>query len=249
MYDQLWPTYTQIPADVRERWFQKWALKFIWDAEHNIIIGKIYDHQVTKRYNEGFKYCILTNIANRASSRSSRYTGGSATFMKMKTILSKSLDREATLVKTFNYTHILKENKEGFADERSVTHYRLEVATQQSQPPSGADEAGSETFVVNPNKIWRETSSELYKNRRFGLGSFFISGIRSSALAASSMSAFAASPADLQEVIKLRDELQKLIQELHQQTEQSEQRYRDILACVAISSDLIEKLEQLNRLR
>ncbi|RYR61499.1 hypothetical protein Ahy_A04g018674 [Arachis hypogaea] len=67
--------------------------------------------------NEGFKRRCLINRANRASSRSSKYISGSVTFMKMKSRLSKSLDREATLPKTFNYTHTLKANKESFADE------------------------------------------------------------------------------------------------------------------------------------
>ncbi|RYR66302.1 hypothetical protein Ahy_A03g012288 [Arachis hypogaea] len=83
-------------------------LKFIWDAEHNLMIRKIYDHQVVKqiqqmmsvvrqrrnhlptwinpsikkgleayfRDDEGFKHHRLTNVANRASPRSSKYTDG-----------------------------------------------------------------------------------------------------------------------------------------------------------------------------
>ncbi|KAL4276905.1 hypothetical protein AHAS_Ahas20G0253900 [Arachis hypogaea] len=47
--------------------------------------------------------------------------------------------------------------------------------------------------------------------------------------------------------------MQKLMQELHQQVEQFEQRYNDLLAhvrgAVAISADLTEKLDQLDRLR
>ncbi|RYR54282.1 hypothetical protein Ahy_A06g029545 [Arachis hypogaea] len=57
---------------------------------------------------EGFSHRRLTNKANRTSARSSKYIGGSATFMNTK---SKSLDRDATLSETFKYTHILKENK------------------------------------------------------------------------------------------------------------------------------------------
>ncbi|RYR12986.1 hypothetical protein Ahy_B04g070225 [Arachis hypogaea] len=72
---------------------------------------------------EGFKHRRLTNRANRALSRSSKYTGGSMIFMKMKSRLSKSLDHEATLAETFKYTHTLKANKERFADERSTAHY------------------------------------------------------------------------------------------------------------------------------
>ncbi|RYQ79279.1 hypothetical protein Ahy_Scaffold6g107988 [Arachis hypogaea] len=113
-----------------------------------------YDMEAHFRDNEGFKHRRLTNITNRTLPRSSRYTSGSATFMKTK---------------------------------RRLEEYqqRLEAATQQSQLPSGADEAISDTSVVDYNRIWCETSSESYMNHRYGLGSFFASGLRSSALAAS----------------------------------------------------------------
>ncbi|QHO50922.1 uncharacterized protein DS421_1g26460 [Arachis hypogaea] len=48
MYNHTWPSYTKIPTETRERWFQKRALKFIWDTEHNLMIRKIYKHQVAK---------------------------------------------------------------------------------------------------------------------------------------------------------------------------------------------------------
>ncbi|RYQ79450.1 hypothetical protein Ahy_Scaffold6g108197 [Arachis hypogaea] len=67
------------------------------------------------RNDEGFQHRRLMNVANRASPWSSKYTSGSATFMKMKSRLS--LDRKATLAETFKYTHTLKANKERFADE------------------------------------------------------------------------------------------------------------------------------------
>ncbi|XP_020959208.1 uncharacterized protein LOC110262998 [Arachis ipaensis] len=106
------------------------------------------------RNDEEFKCCCLTNITNRASPRSSKYTGGLATFMNTKSRLSKSLDRELTLAETFKYTHTLKANMERFADERSTADYddytqMLEAAIQHSQLPSGNDEAGSEISVVD----------------------------------------------------------------------------------------------------
>ncbi|RYR66442.1 hypothetical protein Ahy_A03g012425 [Arachis hypogaea] len=247
-------------------------LKFTWDAKHNLIIRKIYDHQAAKQLrqmmsdvrkgsdhlsswirpalkkkleayfnnDERFKRRHLTNVANRTSPRSSKYTGGSATFMKTKCILFKSSDHEATLAETFKYTHTLKAKKERFADEQSI-------------PPNGNNKASSETQVVDPDRFWRETASESHKNRRFRLGSFFASGLRSSTLAFSFASASATNSADPQKVVDLREEVQKLIQKLHQQAEQSEQRYNDLLAhvggTVAISSDLTEKMEQLNLLR
>ncbi|RYQ89067.1 hypothetical protein Ahy_B09g095909 [Arachis hypogaea] len=66
---------------------------------------------------EGFRRLYLTNRANGASPRLSKYTGGSTTFMKTKSRLSKSLEHEATLAETFEYTHTLKANKKRFAHE------------------------------------------------------------------------------------------------------------------------------------
>ncbi|RYR46599.1 hypothetical protein Ahy_A07g032344 [Arachis hypogaea] len=43
------------------------------------------------RTDEGFKHRRLTNLTNRASSRSSKYTGGSATFIKTKSRLRSCL--------------------------------------------------------------------------------------------------------------------------------------------------------------
>ncbi|RYR07761.1 hypothetical protein Ahy_B05g075191 [Arachis hypogaea] len=63
---------------------------------------------------EGFWHQRLTNRTNRASARSSKYTGSSTTFMKTRVRLSKSLDRKTTLAETFKYIHTLKENKETY---------------------------------------------------------------------------------------------------------------------------------------
>ncbi|RYR68809.1 hypothetical protein Ahy_A03g015275 isoform A [Arachis hypogaea] len=235
MYNDPWLRYMMIPAENMERWFQKWALKFIWDVEHNLIIKKIYDHRIAKsiqqmmsdvrqrrnhltrwiltsikkeleahfRNNEGFKHHLLMNVANTALPRSSKYTGGLTTFIKTKSRLPNSFDREATLVETFNYTYILKANKERFANERSAAHYedymqRLEVATQQSQLHNGNNEAGSKTLMVDLDRVWRKTASKLHKNHRFRLGSFFTSCLRSSVLAA--FSDFATSLTDLRKL-------------------------------------------------
>ncbi|RYR41144.1 hypothetical protein Ahy_A08g037541 [Arachis hypogaea] len=65
--------------------------------------------------NEGFMHQCLTNKAKSASAKSSKYTGGLATFMKTKAKLS--LNRKATLEEAFKYTHTLKENKARYADQ------------------------------------------------------------------------------------------------------------------------------------
>ncbi|RYR50591.1 hypothetical protein Ahy_A07g037222 [Arachis hypogaea] len=61
---------------------------------------------------EGFKHRCLTNRANKVSAKSSKYIGESATFMKTKVRLSKSLSRDTMMAETFKYTHTLNENKE-----------------------------------------------------------------------------------------------------------------------------------------
>ncbi|RYR16422.1 hypothetical protein Ahy_B04g073438 [Arachis hypogaea] len=200
MYDHPWPNYKKIPAEIRERWFQKWALHFRWNVEHDLTIGKIFDCRMGRclqqmlddvrqgqdhlttwprldikkgllihwETDEGFRHRRLTNRVNKASARSSKYIGVSAIFMKTKAILSKSLDNKATLADTFNYTHTLKKNKERVADQRSQDHY-----SQQS----------------GPDAVWYETASASYKNRVYGLGSFFASSICTSTLRPSSGSA------------------------------------------------------------
>ncbi|RYR59649.1 hypothetical protein Ahy_A05g025560 [Arachis hypogaea] len=109
---------------------------------------------------DGFWHWHLTNRANNTSTRSFKYTSSSATFLKTKIRLPKSLNREATLAETFKYTYTLKENKETFADQRSQDHYiyesytqRLEAATQQSQ--QGGEDAtnGSTAAVVDPDAV------------------------------------------------------------------------------------------------
>ncbi|RYR46611.1 hypothetical protein Ahy_A07g032357 [Arachis hypogaea] len=154
--------FSQSMADVKLSWFSLKILycsnerdvamngggfrvvNFIWDKEHDALIGKIYDHRMGRQLqqmledlhpkikkalyvhwktDEGFRYRRLTNRANRVSARSSKYTGSSVTFIKTKARLSKSLDRDPTLAETFKYTQTLKENKERFVDQRSANHY------------------------------------------------------------------------------------------------------------------------------
>ncbi|RYR01840.1 hypothetical protein Ahy_B06g080701 [Arachis hypogaea] len=204
MYNHSWPSYKKIHVRPERDSFRNRRffvqLHFIWEAEHDALIRKIYDHRMGRRLQqmledallvhwetgEGFRHRRLTNRANRTSTRSSKYTGGSATFMKIKARLLKSLDREVTLAETFKYTHTLKENKARFADQQSQDHYesytqKLEVATQQSQQ-SGKDADGSIASVVDPDAVWCETASAPYKNCVYGMGSFFASNLHISTL-------------------------------------------------------------------
>ncbi|RYR43840.1 hypothetical protein Ahy_A08g040237 [Arachis hypogaea] len=68
-----------------------------------MLLGAGPPHDLTPSENqegstdEGFRQRRLTNRANKISAKSSKYTGDSATFMKTKTKLSKSLNRDVTL--------------------------------------------------------------------------------------------------------------------------------------------------------
>ncbi|RYR17735.1 hypothetical protein Ahy_B03g062425 isoform A [Arachis hypogaea] len=132
--------------------------------------------------NEGFRHRHLTKRANRALTKSSKYTGGTVTFMKTKARLSESLNSKTTLVETFKYTYTLKEIKETFADQQLTKSYtqRLEATTQQSQ--QGGEDAtdGSAASFVNSNAVWHETASAPYKNRVYKMGSFFASSLHTS---------------------------------------------------------------------
>ncbi|XP_057742539.1 uncharacterized protein LOC130960976 [Arachis stenosperma] len=152
--------------------------------------------------------------ANMTSVKFSKYTSSSATFMKTNARLSKSLNHDATLAKTFKYTHTLKENKERFADQRSADHYRLEAATQQSQQ-SREDASGAAASVVDPDTVSRESVSAPYKNRVHGLGSFFASSLRTSTLRPSSVCA-TNQAVDPDKGIHLRLQVQELNRNLHE---------------------------------
>ncbi|RYR47720.1 hypothetical protein Ahy_A07g033675 [Arachis hypogaea] len=188
---------------------------------------------------EGFRHQHLTNRANRTSARSSKYTSGSGTFMKTKAKLSTSLDREATLAETFKYTHTVKENKARFADQGSQDHYRLEAPTQQSQQ-SGEDADGSAASVIDPNAVWHETTSAPYKNRVYGLDSFFVSSLRTSTLRPSSISATSRA-VEPEEGVDLRLQVHELTRSLQQQAQELNdyrERYQEILTRVTNTDDL-----------
>ncbi|RYR44209.1 hypothetical protein Ahy_A08g040577 [Arachis hypogaea] len=115
MYDDMWPSYTQVPTD----------LKFVWDQKHSILIRKIFDHQAAKRLQQ-----MMNNLYHWRMHLTSR---GSWTTILLEmralpsnkhrqpdfteVVQSKSLNREATLAETFKYTHTLKANKERFVDK------------------------------------------------------------------------------------------------------------------------------------
>ncbi|MED6225747.1 hypothetical protein PIB30_096685 [Stylosanthes scabra] len=87
--------------------------------------------------NEKYLHRQATNKRNRASEKCVIYTRGSATPMKTKAKMTKSLDRPVSMAEVFKQTHTLKANKEQFADKRSSDIWddftnNTTVATQQA---------------------------------------------------------------------------------------------------------------------
>ncbi|RYR02698.1 hypothetical protein Ahy_B06g081494 [Arachis hypogaea] len=115
-------------------------LKFIWDAEHNLMIRKIYDHQAVKHFQQLMsdirKGCdhLTSWIPPAIKKELEAYFTHDEAFKQTnlanrlcpdhRTDLhedKEQTDREATLAETFKYTLILKANKERFTDERSTS--------------------------------------------------------------------------------------------------------------------------------
>ncbi|MED6135365.1 hypothetical protein PIB30_045759 [Stylosanthes scabra] len=52
MLNEPWIMYSEIPADVQKRWFEKWVEKFMWPEEQKDKNQKVYDHRAGKRYQQ-----------------------------------------------------------------------------------------------------------------------------------------------------------------------------------------------------
>ncbi|RYR17675.1 hypothetical protein Ahy_B03g062371 [Arachis hypogaea] len=188
---------------------------------------------------DGFRHLYLTNRANRASSRSFKYTGNSTTFMKAKL---KSLDRDAILAEMFKYTHMLKENKARCADQRLRTIIEEDAAD------------GSTASVVNPDVVWRKTASTMYKNRVYGMESLFDSSLCTSLRLSSGSAASRAIQSE--DGVNLRLQVQELQCSLHQQAHECNdyrERYQEIFTCVTSTDELIlefrESMEWIQRMK
>nr|XP_025607251.1 uncharacterized protein LOC112698042 [Arachis hypogaea] len=99
-----------------------------------------------------------------------------------------------------------------------------------------------------------ETASGLYKNRIYGMGSFFTSSLRPSTLRPLSASVTSRS-VDPEESIDLRLRVQELTQNLYEQVQElneTRERYQEILTHVMGTNELIlewrKKLEQLQQM-
>ncbi|MED6146860.1 hypothetical protein PIB30_038511 [Stylosanthes scabra] len=52
MLNESWINYSEIPEDVKRRWFDKWAEGFTWPEEEKKEIKKSYDYRAARRYQQ-----------------------------------------------------------------------------------------------------------------------------------------------------------------------------------------------------
>ncbi|MED6218948.1 hypothetical protein PIB30_031288 [Stylosanthes scabra] len=52
MLNEPWINYSEIPADVQKRWFEKWAEGFTWPEEQKKQIRKAYNYRAGRRYQQ-----------------------------------------------------------------------------------------------------------------------------------------------------------------------------------------------------
>ncbi|QHO20126.1 uncharacterized protein DS421_11g335130 [Arachis hypogaea] len=187
---------------------------------------------------EEFRHRRLTNRANKASARSSKYIGSLATFMNTKSRLIFDV-----VGLRCNIDVDLQVHPQFEGEQREIClSARLDVMTQQSQQ-SGEDTDGSTASVIDPDVVWCEIVSVPYKNHIYKLGSFFASSLHTSTLRP--LSASATSRAiEPGEDIYLRLQVQEVTRSLHEQAQElteTRKRYQEILTHMMDTDDL--KLE------
>ncbi|MED6182605.1 hypothetical protein PIB30_030085 [Stylosanthes scabra] len=244
MLNKPWINYSEIPEDVKRRWFDKWA-GFSWPEEEKKEIKKSYGYRAARRYqqimrdlregelqrlqwmNERLRKMLLDRFANdpgfkkrQASSKKNRASSKGGCL---------HIGGSATILKTRR--------------RRTEFSANLEEATQQAQE-EGDDES---TATVDPDIVWRQTLSEPYKNRVYGAGGFFASSLRRSGYAGSSASASSGHtgpPAP--EVVDLREQSQGDL--LQQQIDEVKSLKSTLAEKDARAEEHLRRMEEMSRM-
>ncbi|MED6123064.1 hypothetical protein PIB30_045754 [Stylosanthes scabra] len=220
MLNEPWLNYSEVPADVQKRWFEKWA--GLRGPKKRI--NRLGSHSTTARESTTSRSCETCVAFSKAfwslKSESSLAEGWLPAHQGFcDHSQDSSLERPPTEAEVFRETHTQKRDRsivEKRADDLLTEFFaNFEQATQQAQ------EEGDETAgTVDPDVVWRQTLSEPCKNRVYGAGGFFASSLHRSGYGGSF--AFAtcsqAGPTDA-EVVDLREQVQNLTHSLQTQGE------------------------------
>ncbi|MED6157493.1 hypothetical protein PIB30_023534 [Stylosanthes scabra] len=239
LLNEPWINYSEIPEDVKRRWFDKWAEGFTWPEEEKKEIRKSYNYRAARRYqqimrdlregelqrlkwmNERPRKMLLDRFANDPG-------------FKKRQASSKKNRASSKDVEVFRETHTRKRDR-SIVEKRAedlLTEFsaNLDEATQQAQ-----EEGDESPAIVDLDIVWRQTLSEPYKNRVYGAGGFFASSLCRSGYAGSSAlasSCHTGSPA--QEVVDLREQsLKSTLAEKDARTEEHLRRMEEMSRMMA----------------
>ncbi|MED6173145.1 hypothetical protein PIB30_056501 [Stylosanthes scabra] len=218
MYDTPWLSYSKVPIEVKDRWFNKWMESCYFEQGANpIVIRNTFDYRMGRSLQQMLrKHRSATNKVNRASAKGgSLYCGGSATIPSTQERMANEINRELTIVEVFNQTHTRKGNKEEWVDEQSE---RLNSAHEGN--------GSNSPVIVDPDEVWREVVGEPRKNRIYGIGSYFSRTLRTDPLLRSSRGT-SEPPLSQHTMDELRTQIHGLIQELHQKAREELVRERE----------------------
>ncbi|MED6164295.1 hypothetical protein PIB30_088276 [Stylosanthes scabra] len=220
MLSEPWINYSKVPADVQNRWYEKWAA-FDYRA------GRRYQ-QIMRDLRDGELQRLKWLSETLRGRLLHRFTTDPGFLKRSRVNKTRSLDRPPTDAEVFRETHTRKRDRsivKRRADDL-LTEYsaNLVQATQQAQ-----EEGDESAATVDLNVVWRQTLSEPCKNRVYGASGFFASSLRRSGYGGSSASATSshAGPADA-EVVDLREQVQNLMQSLHSQGEVLQQQIHEV---------------------
>ncbi|MED6189690.1 hypothetical protein PIB30_098545 [Stylosanthes scabra] len=155
------------------------------------------------------------------------------------------------MAEVFKLTHTLKANKEQFADDRAdglMGLYNENFATATQQRQNEDEEDLGANMTVNPDKVWRQTVSELdLKNHIHGVGKFYASTLRTSSFKGSAVLATSPSSPAGSDEIDLRKKIHFLnqnFQDMGQQLQESEERNQAIIVELREKNAATEELRQ-----
>ncbi|MED6223783.1 hypothetical protein PIB30_077477 [Stylosanthes scabra] len=255
MLNEPWINYSEIPADVQKRWFEKRDLPGPKNRKKQI--KKAYDYRAGRRYQQ-----IMADLRNGELQRLKWMS---------ETLRGQLLHRFATDEGFKKRQASSKKNRASSkggclhtGGSATIPKTRARMTRSLDREPTDA-EVFRETHTRKRNRSIVEkraddllTLSEPYRNRVYGAGGFFASSLCRSGYAGSSASASSShtGPADL-EVVDLREQVQNLTQSLESQGHMLQQQIdevktlRDTLAQMAQRDERTEEhlrcMEEMQR--
>ncbi|MED6197648.1 hypothetical protein PIB30_058610 [Stylosanthes scabra] len=258
MYDTPWLSYSKVPIEVKDRWFDKWMESFYFEEPVNpIVVRKTFDYRMGWILQQMLRKVRLGNeestgwitpalkreVRNKFATDEGFQRRNATNKVNRASAKGGSLhcDGSATIPST--QERMAKElNREPtLAEVFKQTHTRKrnkeEWVDEQSARLNATQQSAHEgndsnsPVVVDPDEVCRDVVGEPRKNRLYGVGSYFSRTLRTDPLLRSSRGT-SEPPLSQHTVEELRTQIHGLTQELHQkvqQNEENEERVQQLL--------------------